>query len=137
MISLSLVGDDEELIVMHVPGHTRGSVTCYYPKKRALFTGDFVYECGHGTNLLDWLPTSSVNEYLRSAHRMLDWLDLHEVDRIYPGHFRILHDKDRMTQLLEQYIEAKDNRTSKFAASCLGTLTSGFFRTGCFRCCPC
>lgn len=110
---------------------------CYYPKKRSLFTGDFVYDCGHGENLLDWLPTSSVNDYLRSAHRMIDWLEDHDIEKIYPGHFRILNSKYQMKELLEQYIDSKDRCTSKLSAACLGTLTSGFFRAGCFRCCPC
>ena len=27
-------GDDDEITIMHVPGHTPGSIVCYYPRKR-------------------------------------------------------------------------------------------------------
>lgn len=132
-----LSGSGDEVIVLNVPGHTRGSILCYYPKEKALFTGDFVYECGHGSNLLDWLPTSSVRDYLRSANHMLDWLQDHEIDQIYPGHFEIMNGKNRMKEILEQYINSKDNCCSQLTASCLQALTSVYFRSGCFRCCSC
>jgi glyoxylase-like metal-dependent hydrolase (beta-lactamase superfamily II) len=132
------LGAGDEVIVLHVPGHTHGSIVCYYPKEKSLFTGDFVYDCGLGGDLLDWLPTSSVREYLRSANYMIDWLQEHDIDKIYPGHFRILNDKNRVRELLEQYINSKDDCcSSHLTASCLQTLTSGFFKLGCFRCCPC
>ena len=132
-----ILGADDELIVLHVPGHTSGSVACYYPKEKSLFTGDFVYDCGDGANLLDWLPTSSVQAYLNSANRMIDWLDEHDIDKIYPGHFRILNNKNRVKEILEQYINSKDDWCSKSTASCLQILTRSFFKFGCFRCCPC
>jgi glyoxylase-like metal-dependent hydrolase (beta-lactamase superfamily II) len=40
---------------------------CYYPKKKALFSGDFIYECGHGSTLYDWTPRASIEDYLKSA----------------------------------------------------------------------
>ena len=95
------------------------------------------YIFGDGANLFDWLPTSSVQDYLRSANHMIDWLQEHDVDNIYPGHFRILNDKNRIRELLEQYIDSKDDCCSKSMSSCLQTLTSGFFKIGCFRCFPC
>ena len=42
------LGGGEHLEILHVPGHTKGSIAIYYPSKRELFTGDFVYECGSG-----------------------------------------------------------------------------------------
>ena len=131
------LGAGDEVIIKHVPGHTRGSIVCYYPKERSLFTGDFVYDCGHGGDLFDWLPTSSVRDYLRSANQMIDWLDENEINRIYPGHFRILNEKNRVRELLQQYVDSKDDCCSRLTVACLQTLTSGFFRAGCFRCCPC
>ncbi|CAF4969760.1 unnamed protein product, partial [Rotaria socialis] len=65
---------------IHVPGHTQGSIVCYYPKKKALFTGDLIYECGHGPILADWLPPSSARDYLRSSNRMLDWLQETDIE---------------------------------------------------------
>lgn len=130
-------GAGDEVTVLHVPGHTRGSIVCYHPREKSLFTGDFVYDCGDGGDLFDWLPTSSIGDYLRSANYMLDWLQEHDVEKIYPGHFRILNDKNRVRELLGQYIHSKEDCCSRSTASCLQTLTRGFFKLGCFRCCPC
>ncbi|UJR25886.1 hypothetical protein I4U23_007234 [Adineta vaga] len=131
------LGGDDEIIVSHVPGHTRGSIVCYYPKIKALFSGDFVYDCGHGNALIDWLPTSSIQDYTRSANHMIDWLDEHEIDKIYPGHFQIFNNKKRAQDLLQQYVDSKDDCCSQTKGSCLQTMTKSFFKMGCFRCCSC
>ena len=130
------IGGGEYLEILHLPGHTNGSIAIYYPEKRELFTGDFVYECGSGVSLLDWLPTSSVERYVRSAYRMIDWMQDKEIVRVYPGHFHSLPTQ-RVSQLLQEYVDAKDTQCSKFCGSCLPTLTWAYFFLGCFRCCPC
>ena len=130
------LGGGDHLQVVHVPGHTKGSIALYYPNKAALFTGDFVYECGGGSNLLDWLPTSSVPEYVSSARRMLDWLSEHPVDVVYPGHFQTLSGT-RVRALLSEYLATKENCCSRGCASCLQATTWLYFLIGCFRCCPC
>ncbi|CAF1045670.1 unnamed protein product [Rotaria sordida] len=75
---INLGADDDEIEIIHVPGHTPGSIVCYYPKKQALFTGDFVYDCENGKYLYDHLPTSSISDYLKSAEYMIDWLYKHK-----------------------------------------------------------
>ncbi|CAF1086909.1 unnamed protein product [Rotaria sp. Silwood1] len=104
---INLGADDDEISIIHVPGHTPGSIVCYYPKKQALFTGDFVYDCENGKYLYDHLPTSSISDYLKSAEYMIDWLYKHkEVQKFYPGHYETLN-RMRFEQLLEQYIYSK------------------------------
>jgi glyoxylase-like metal-dependent hydrolase (beta-lactamase superfamily II) len=103
---INLGADDDEIEIIHVPGHTPGSIVCYYPRKKALFTGDFVYECGNGGCLFDWAPTSSVNDYLTSANHMIDWLNTHQVDKVYPGHYSVMN-KERLQQLLTEYMNSK------------------------------
>ena len=99
--------DDDQIEIIHVPGHTPGSIVCYYPRQKALFTGDFVYECGDGSCLFDHLPTSSINDYVKSAHNMIDWLQKHQdVEKFYPGHYHAL-DRKRFEQLLTEYIDSK------------------------------
>lgn len=100
-------GDDDNIEIKHVPGHTPGSIVCYYPRKRALFTGDFVYECGSGACLFDWAPTSSTKDYIESARNMIDWLNQHDIDHIYPGHYEIMNVK-QVENLLNQYIMARE-----------------------------
>ena len=130
------IGGGEYLEILHLPGHTNGSIVIYYPSKRELFTGDFVYECGSGVSLLDWLPTSSVERYVRSAYRMIEWMQDKEIVRVYPGHFHSLPTQ-RVSQLLQEYVDEKDNECSKCSGSCLPILTRAYFILGCFRCCPC
>ena len=130
------LGSGHHLEIIHVPGHTKGSIAIYYPQARALFSGDFVYECGAGTELLDWLPTSCVRDYVQSAGTMVDWLSEHEVHKIYPGHFAI-SSAGRISQILQEYIEAKDNCCGVGCTSCLQGITWAYFFMGCFRCCPC
>lgn len=130
------LGGGEHLEIIHVPGHTNGSICIYYPSKRELFTGDFVYECGSGSNLFDWLPNSSVPKYVNTAYRMMDWLEEKQIETVYPGHFDIMT-QHRTRELLEEYVNAKDNVCSTCCGSCLQATTWTYFLLGCFRCCPC
>ena len=130
------LGGGEYLEVLHVPGHSKGSVAIYYPSKRELFTGDMVYECGFGGNLIDWLPSSSVTAFVNSAERILDLLQDKEVDRVFPGHFEPLTSQ-RTQELLHEYVDTKDNNYSKCCSSFLQAVTWTYFCMGCFRCCAC
>ena len=126
----------DRLEVIHVPGHTKGSVAVYYAGREALFSGDFVYECGNGSALIDWLPTSSVSDYVHSADTMTDWCSDHPEVTVYPGHFSRLS-SSRAVQLLRQYVHSKDDACGRFCTLCMQRTTAAFFLCGCFRCCPC
>ncbi|XP_013393928.1 metallo-beta-lactamase domain-containing protein 2 [Lingula anatina] len=130
------LGQGDYLEVIHVPGHTKGSIMIFYPMRGELFSGDFVYDCGPGSGLFDWLPTSCVTDYVQSARDTIDWLMNTSLKGIYPGHFRPFKPQ-RMRTILQEYVEAKDQLGSKCCASCLQATTWAFFLLGCFRCCPC
>ena len=130
------LGGGEHLDIVHVPGHTKGSIAIHYPAKRELFTGDFVYDCGWGGGLIDWLPTSSIRKYVDTSYRMMDWMADKDIARVYPGHFDILS-KEQTHLLLQEYVESKDNACSMCCGSCLQATTWAYFLCGCFRCCPC
>lgn len=130
------LGGGEHLEIIHVPGHTKGSIAVYYPSKKEIFTGDFVYECGSGSNLFDWLPNSSIQKYVNTTYKMMDWLEEKEVATVYPGHFNILT-QQRTLELLQEYVDAKDNTCSVCCGSCLQATTWMYFLLGCFRYCPC
>lgn len=129
------LGGEDYLDIIHTPGHTKGSITIYRPSKQQLFTGDFVYECGHGSGLLDWLPNSCVKDYVGSARRMLDFVQDKQVAAVFPGHFQSCTGT-RIEQLLSDYVDTKDNGCSVCCATCMQASTWGFFLLGCFRCCP-
>ncbi|MCQ4635320.1 MBL fold metallo-hydrolase [Anaerovorax odorimutans] len=73
--------EDEELRVIHTPGHTRGSVCFYSEKSKTVFTGDTIFNVDLGrTDLEDGCQEDMV----RSCRDIIDkWSN--EI-YIYPGH---------------------------------------------------
>ena len=121
------IGEDETVEVMHLPGHSSGSIALYYPTGNAIFVGDIVYECGCGTEFLDFLPYSSVNQYINSCNRLHKFLDASVITDVYPGHFSTLSPK-RAQELLLQYVENKQSILSRGSANCLKMLTTVYFK---------
>jgi glyoxylase-like metal-dependent hydrolase (beta-lactamase superfamily II) len=70
---------DEVYVVLHLPGHSPGSIGLWNEAHGALFAGDVVYD--HGA-LIDQLPDSSVDDYLASMERLLHL----PVEVVYAGH---------------------------------------------------
>ncbi len=73
--------DEDELVVLHTPGHTRGSVCFFSEKSKLVFTGDTIFNVDLGrTDLAD----GSTAQMQRS---MKDIADKWGNDiTIYPGH---------------------------------------------------
>lgn len=87
------------LTVLHLPGHTAGSIALYEPESRALFSGDVVYELDPGERLLDCLHGSDVDAYVASMQRLLDL----DVDVVHPGHGESF-DGARLRALARDYL---------------------------------
>jgi len=60
---------DRALTVLHLPGHSPGSIGLWEEKTGTLFSGDAVYRDGP---LLDQMPGSDVGAYLRTMERLRD-----------------------------------------------------------------
>jgi glyoxylase-like metal-dependent hydrolase (beta-lactamase superfamily II) len=87
------------LEVLHLPGHTPGEIGLWDPDAAALFSGDCVYESGI---LLDELPESDVEDYVRSMRR------LREVPaRIVHGGHDDSFGRDRLLELIDAYLAAR------------------------------
>jgi len=72
---------DEELTVMHTPGHTKGSICLYTEQSRIAFTGDTLFKTEIGrTDLVDGSPDEMKNSICNVIN---DWSN--EIT-IYPGH---------------------------------------------------
>jgi glyoxylase-like metal-dependent hydrolase (beta-lactamase superfamily II) len=69
---------DREFTVVHLPGHTPGSLNLLEAGSGLLLSGDVVYEGG----LIDSCVGSDVAAYRRSMQRLLDL----DVERVLPGH---------------------------------------------------
>ena len=68
-----------ELKIVHTPGHSPGSISIYWPRQRALFSGDLIFKAGLGrTDLPGGDP-----EQLKASITRLGTLD---IEYLLPGH---------------------------------------------------
>ncbi|MEH3140854.1 MAG: MBL fold metallo-hydrolase [Mycobacterium kyogaense] len=86
---------DRRLEVLHLPGHSPGSIALYDPDTRTLFSGDVVYDA----ELLDDLVGSDRAHY-RESMRRLAQLD---VATVHAGH-EPSFDGDRLHVLIDAYL---------------------------------
>jgi glyoxylase-like metal-dependent hydrolase (beta-lactamase superfamily II) len=70
---------DRGLSVLHLPGHTPGSIGLWDEERGLLFSGDAVYE---EEPIIDTTPTSNVHDYVRTMERLLRM----RVDMVHAGH---------------------------------------------------
>ena len=89
---------NRSLRVLHLPGHTPGSIALIDERARILFTGDMVYDT---YPLIDWLPQSDVNAYVQSCRRLQQISS--QVDAVFPGHSDVFDGK-RLHFLTSDYI---------------------------------
>lgn len=89
---------NRSLRVLHLPGHTPGSVGLIDESARILFTGDVVYDT---YPLIDWLPHSNVDAYIQSGRRLQELSS--QVDAVFPGHANFFDGK-RLHSLTSDYI---------------------------------
>lgn len=75
---------DRCLRVLHLPGHSPGSIALLdVGSDRSLFTGDVVYD---SDSLIDWLPHSNVSAYMGSARQLESLAKSGSVAQVFPGH---------------------------------------------------
>lgn len=84
------------LRVLHLPGHTPGSIALYDADREELFSGDVVYD----DELLDTLPESSVAAYRRSLGRLRSL----PVRLVFPGHDAPFSGI-RLREIIDHYLE--------------------------------
>jgi glyoxylase-like metal-dependent hydrolase (beta-lactamase superfamily II) len=84
--------------VMHLPGHTPGSVALYEPDRRWLFSGDVVYD---DDELIDFLGESSRADYQASMRRLVEL----DVDLVLPFHDDCFG-RERLVEIAERYLRA-------------------------------
>jgi len=83
------------LTVLHLPGHTPGSIALLEERSGVLYSGDVVYD-GY---LIDDLPDSDVPSYRRS----MEFLAVLDVSVVHPGHGRSF-DRARLRALTGAYL---------------------------------
>ena len=86
---------DKAFEVLHLPGHSSGSIGLYNPASQTFFSGDVVYD----GELLDNLDDSVVEDYIDSMEKLLQL----QTDEVRPGHYHSF-DRRRLQELVTQYI---------------------------------
>jgi glyoxylase-like metal-dependent hydrolase (beta-lactamase superfamily II) len=86
---------DRRFSVLHLPGHTPGSVCLFDEKAGELFSGDVIYD----DLLLDELHESNIDDYVLSMRTLREL----SPTRIYPGHGDPF-DAERMRAIIDAYL---------------------------------
>ena len=89
---------DKAFEVMHLPGHSSGSIGLFDARRQEFFSGDVVYD----GELLDKLEDSVIDDYLDSMERLLHL----KTDEVRPGHYHSF-DRRRLRELVSQYIDSR------------------------------
>jgi glyoxylase-like metal-dependent hydrolase (beta-lactamase superfamily II) len=87
---------DRALEVLHLPGHSPGSIGLWDAKAEVLFSGDAVYD----GRLFDALPHSNPAHYARSMERLLDL----PVRVVHAGH-EDSFGRDRLREIARRYLD--------------------------------
>lgn len=77
--------------ILHTPGHSPGSISIYWPEKKALFTGDVIFAMGVGRTDLP----GGDGSLLRNSIERLANLD---VELLLPGHGEIVKGKKNIAR---------------------------------------
>lgn len=87
---------DRKLRVLHLPGHSRGSIGLFDEAAGVLFSGDVIYVGG----LVDDLPCSDQRDYRQTMQRLIDL----DVSWIYGGHGPVMS-AEQMKAIARQYLQ--------------------------------
>lgn len=86
---------DRRFGVMHLPGHSPGSVGLWEEKTKTLFSGDAIYD----GPLLDELPGSDIAAYVKTIRRLRDM-----APRVVHGGHDPSFDGARLVELCDDYL---------------------------------
>ena len=91
---------DRSFEVMHLPGHTPGSIGLWEAGTGTLFSGDAVYDAAP---LLDELPESDVPAYVRTMKRLREL----PVEVVHAGH-EPSFGRTRLVEIVDEYLDRRD-----------------------------
>ena len=84
--------------VVHTPGHSPGSVSLYWPEKKALFAGDLIFEQGIGRTDI---PGGDGAQLKDSIRRVADL----DVELLLPGHGGVIRGKTAVQENFRQVMD--------------------------------
>ncbi|HEY4331304.1 MAG TPA: MBL fold metallo-hydrolase, partial [Ilumatobacteraceae bacterium] len=89
---------DRQFEVLHLPGHSPGSIGLWEPATGTLFSGDAIYD----GPLLDELAESDIDAYCTTMERLLTL----PVTVVHAGHDPSFG-RDRLRELARNYLERR------------------------------
>ena len=89
---------DRRFEVLHLPGHSPGSIGLWEAASGTLFSGDVIYD---GV-LIDNLPTSDVADYIRTMKRLREL----PVRTVHGGH-KPSFGRERLVAIIDDYLRRK------------------------------
>ncbi|CAG5921446.1 unnamed protein product [Menidia menidia] len=120
---------DRQLTVLHMPGHSRGSICLHDRDNKLLFSGDVVYDGA----MIDWLPYSRVSDYISSCERLVGLVDSEQVDQVLPGHYNTFGAK-RLNRIATSYVARAGTCPAKVSTLAWRTLAGMALRASNPRC---
>jgi glyoxylase-like metal-dependent hydrolase (beta-lactamase superfamily II) len=100
-----LIGEGDEVdtgdrvfTVLHLPGHTPGSIGLWDAKSGVLFSGDAIYD----GPLFDFLPESDITSYVATMRKLREL----PVEAVHGGHEPSMG-RARMLEIIDEYVRAK------------------------------
>jgi glyoxylase-like metal-dependent hydrolase (beta-lactamase superfamily II) len=91
--------DDRSFQVLHLPGHSPGSIGLWDEARGVLFSGDAIYD----GQLLDRLPGASISDYVLTMERLLEL----PANEIHAGHSPSFG-RARLRELARGYLDQLD-----------------------------
>ena len=89
---------DHAFEVLHLPGHSPGSIALWEASSGTLFSGDAIYDGA----LLDQIPGSDIPAYVRSMERLRDL----SARIVHAGHDPSFG-RDRLIELADAYLNSR------------------------------
>lgn len=94
---------DRKFKVIHLPGHSPGSISVHDEDNGVIATSDTLYRTDG--ELIDWYPGSNASHMLQSVNRLLDLTQTGSVSTVLPGHNDVL-DNVEAVEAARMYVEA-------------------------------
>lgn len=91
-------------VVLHLPGHTPGSIGLWEEQTGTLFSGDAIYD----GPLYDFLPESNITDYIRTVQRLREL----PVNVVHGGH-NPSFGRVRLVELADEYLSLRNQHAAR------------------------
>ncbi len=98
---------DRSFTVIHLPGHSPGSIGLWDTASGVLFSGDAIYD----GPLYDFLPESNIADYVETMRRLLEL----PVEVVHGGHDGSFG-RERLVELAAKYLEQRSGQAEALRA---------------------